>query len=359
MMRDRLLGRHLPCDDAASDDVIVGNNRLGTIRFTSADGMCAWDSGSPCLMVPLPVLGVTQPDGSGVNTNSAACCEVLLTDSAIHTGQIGDIRYAVTADLLFAILTREEGGDEPAALQRATEDAYAQIFALLSELDYPHVWRYWNYMAEINEPADGLERYRQFNLGRQAAFDMAGRNLAEHVTAACALGFGAPQQSPSALCVALLAGKTKPVPIENPRQLRAIDYPAQYGPRSPLFSRAALARLGDQSVLFVSGTASIVGHESLHMDDVVAQTRETLTNIEAIVTEANRLLSANSGPPAFNLADLSYRVYVRHAADVSQIHAEMVRWIGVPVSALFLQADVCRLELLVEIEISPASAYHR
>ncbi|HUX81833.1 MAG TPA: hypothetical protein VMV35_03255 [Halothiobacillus sp.] len=357
MMPDRLIGQHLPCDNVASDDVIVGLNLLGSIRFSLAEGVQAWDSDKPCLTVPLPVLGVSQADNCGVNTDISACCEVLLTDAVVHSGQIGDIRYAMTDDLLFAVLTREEG-EEPAALQQASEDAYAQMFALLNAHDYPHVWRYWNYMAAINEPSDGLERYRQFNLGRQAAFDAAGRNLAEHVTAACALGFATPQQLPSGLCVALLAGKTKPVPIENPRQVRAMDYPLQYGPRSPLFSRAALARLDDQSVLFVSGTASIVGHESVHPNDVVAQTRETLTNIEAIVTEANRLLSANSGQPAFNLADLSYRVYVRHAADMSHIHAEMVRWIGVPVDALFLQADVCRQELLVEIEISPASAYH-
>ncbi len=41
--------------------------------------------------------------------------------------------------------------------------------------------------------------------------------------------------------------------------------------------------------LFISGTASIVGHRSLHIGDTAAQTRETLTNIEALLGEANRL----------------------------------------------------------------------
>src|SRR5213082_3849534 len=61
-----------------------------------------------------------------------------------------------------------------------------------------------------------------------------------------------------------------------------------YGSHSPLFSRATLLRQSGGLALFISGTASIVGHTSLHVGDTVAQTRETLANIEALRAEIGR-----------------------------------------------------------------------
>ncbi|MDT4870422.1 Chorismatase [compost metagenome] len=160
------------------------------------------------------------------------------------------------------------------------------------------------------------------------------------VPAACALGLaGGP------LSIAFLAGSTPAVPIENPRQVSAYHYPAEYGPRSPTFSRVAMVYPPGQELLFISGTASIVGHQSVHLDDVVAQTRESLDNIEAVLAEAQRL----SPQGFFALADLSYRVYIRHAADLGAVMAVMAGRVA-SAETLYLQADVCRSELLVEIE---------
>ena len=92
--------------------------------------------------------------------------------------------------------------------------------------------------------------------------------------------------------------------------------------------------------------ASIVGHASLHPDDVIAQTRETVANIEAVLAEANRLV----GQPKFDLSSLYYKVYVRHAADLEQIRNELAHCVGDALKAVYLQADVCRQDLLLEIE---------
>ena len=144
----------------------------------------------------------------------------------------------------------------------------------------------------------------------------------------------------------LAARGSAPIAIENPRQVSAYNYPASYGPRSPTFSRASVARLGGCDVLFLSGTASIVGHETLHAGDVVAQTRETMANIAAMVGEANRVV-----PQAgFTLAELCYKVYVRHEQDVAAIHHELRRTLGQSARLVFLQADICRASLSMEIE---------
>jgi enamine deaminase RidA (YjgF/YER057c/UK114 family) len=264
-------------------------------------------------------------------------------------GQCDAIHYRHDGEVLFGAIALPETMFEARAgktpLQQATESAYRQVFALLETQRYPYLFRFWNYIAEINTHSFGLERYQQFNLGRQDAFLAHGRDVAGNVPAASALGLA---QGP--LTIAFLAGRAAPLNIENPRQISAYQYPQQYGPRSPTFSRASLVRLRRDEVLFISGTASIVGHATLHPANVVAQTRETMANIMAVVTEANRLASQ----PRFGLGSLSYKVYVRNPADLARIRAELAHCVGDTLKAVYLQADVCRRDLLLEIDATAA-----
>lgn len=276
-------------------------------------------------------------------------CEVWHGSGPLTQGRCGDIHYRHDDEVLFGVIalseTLFEGGAGKTPLQQAAESAYRQVFTLLDTLRYPYLFRFWNYIADINAHSFGLERYRQFNLGRQDAFLAHGRDVVGNVPAACALGL---VQGP--LTIAFLAGRVAPLNIENPRQISAYQYPQQYGPRSPTFSRASLVRLGQDEVLFVSGTASIVGHATLHPADVAAQTRETMANIKAVLAEANHLASK----PGFDLASLYYKVYVRHPADLAQIRAELAHCAGGALKAVYLQAEVCRQDLLLEIEATAA-----
>lgn len=273
-----------------------------------------------------------------------AAYEVFASNASVMHGQIGKLKYCHDGDVLFGMLTIDEN-EMPASgvppLQAAAYRAYSDIFAVLDATGYATVFRFWNYMAGINAESHGLERYRQFNFGRQEAFSNRGTVDTESIPAACALGF---QNGP--LTIAFLAGKGKTVPIENPRQVSAYRYPPQYGPRSPLFSRASLANVDGSEVLFLSGTASIIGHETLHAGDVVLQARETLANIEAVLGEATRRAQG----AYFELSTMLYTVYVRHAADFAAVRSELERVVGTAPHAVYLQADVCRQDLLVEIE---------
>ena len=276
-------------------------------------------------------------------------CEVWRGSGHLTQGQCGDIHFRHDDNVLFGAIalpeTMFEAGAGKTPLQQAAESAYRQVFAMLDTLRFPYPFRFWNYIADINTHSFGQERYHQFNLGRQDAFLAHGRDVAGNVPAASALGSA---QGP--LTIAFLAGRVAPLGIENPRQISAYQYPQQYGPRSPTFSRASLVRLGRDEVLFVSGTASIVGHATLHPADVAAQTHETMTNIKAVLAEANRQASQ----PGFDLASLYYRVYVRRPADLVKIRAELAHCVGDEFKAVYLQADVCRQDLLLEIEATAA-----
>jgi chorismate lyase / 3-hydroxybenzoate synthase len=79
----------------------------------------------------------------------------------------------------------------------------------------------------------------------------------------------------------------------------------------------------------------------------VAQTRETLRNIEALLDGANR----GSGAEApFAISDLRYKAYVRHPADQPLIERELRAAFGDSVRVLYLHAELCRQDLSVEIE---------
>lgn len=280
-----------------------------------------------------------------LSARTADLHEVWHTDGPVVAGHSDGIHWRRSADLLCGVIELPEdacaatAGTSP--LQAASQTVYERVFRLLRAQGTPHLWRVWNYLADINGESHGLERYRQFNQGRHTAFVQAQRDTGGQVPAACAIGVAA-----GPLSVAFLAGTSPLVPLENPRQVSAWNYPAQYGPRAPTFSRAALAHPRGQELLFVSGTASIVGHETRHAGDVAAQCVESVRNLECVVQEANRV--ARSGRP-FSLEGLSHRVYVRHASDTDAVQRALAPLLGgAPV--VCVQADICRADLLVEIE---------
>jgi len=59
----------------------------------------------------------------------------------------------------------------------------------MDHLGYSNLLRVWNYLPQINDPENGLERYRRFNMGRHESFVLSGRDISdENVPAASALG---------------------------------------------------------------------------------------------------------------------------------------------------------------------------
>src|SRR5271154_1693229 len=225
------------------------------------------------------------------------------------------VNYRFCEDLLFGSITIEERGMDSGELSRATAMAYRGIFGVLEETEHRHLIRIWNYLPEINREAGGDERYRLFNSARQMAFRKSGRATMGTVPAASALG--SPAGSP--ISIYFLAARRPPKMIENPRQTSAYHYPPKFGRHSPIFSRACIWGEPPESRLFVSGTASIVGHETIHRGDVVAQTRETMANIGALVDEANRAVATG----CYALAELKLKVYVRNPADLPAIETTL------------------------------------
>jgi len=289
----------------------------------------------PLAHVHTPVLG-----------DAREVLEVWRIGAPTRTGSSGHVRYSHGGDFLFgSVAVHEEelasvaGSGPRTALELATDLVYREMYATLAAAGNPTLIRVWNYLPDINLETHGLERYRQFNTARHEALLACGHAVAGSVPAASALGV----EPASPLTLYFLASHRAPAFIENPRQVSAYHYPRTHGPMSPSFSRAMVAP--DHTVL-VSGTASIVGHVSQHADDVAAQLRESVANLEALLAEGSKKTQRR-----FALADCeALRVYVRDPADLARVQAAVAQTALPAGRVVYLQGDVCRRELSVELE---------
>jgi enamine deaminase RidA (YjgF/YER057c/UK114 family) len=152
-------------------------------------------------------------------------------------------------------------------------------------------------------------------------------------------------------CIAFRSDRAGVVitPLENPRQTPAFDYPSAYSPKSPQFSRAMALSCGQYATIFISGTASITQSETQHVGDAAAQTRETLANIEALISRKNLARHGLPGHGA-TLDGLGFvRVYIKRREDYEAVRAVCQSQLG-DLPTIYAIADVCRPDLLVEIE---------
>ncbi len=245
---------------------------------------------------------------------------------------------------MLGVSVEDAAGLDAPSLQRAVSETYRSLAQALTSLRC-HPVRFWNFVPEIGAPMDGgLERYMVFNAGRFDAYTQwygSSSAFARSLATASAVGV-----SGTALVVHCLASDVPGEPIENPRQKSAWTYSTRYGPRPPCFARATRITVEGSRLLLVGGTASIVGEDSLHTGDVMAQATQTLDNLEQLIAAASADTDAHDRP-LHRLIDL--RVHVASPDDATTVGALVAarcRRAHVDVVA----ARLCRPELLVEIE---------
>jgi len=257
--------------------------------------------------------------------------EIWQVDAPVTCGVDDGLRWSAGGGWLFAAIEldeRDHGGPQGAAAH-----AYERLGAFVRERTEHHVLRLWNYLADINQGEGDTERYKQFCVGRAIGM---GDFFAEGYPAATAIGH---HGASPLLQVYLLACDQGGARVENPRQVSAWRYPRQYGSTPPSFARAM--SLPALDALAISGTAAVVGHASAHRDDLDAQLEETLVNLEALLASADMRAGFDTRSPL--------KAYVRHGADAGRVRDFLQQRLpGVPV--LLLHGDICRHELLVEID---------
>jgi len=215
-----------------------------------------------------------------------------------------------------------------------------------------HPVRFWNFVPHIHTPSgEGIDRYMVFNSGRFAACEQwhGSAQGFDHALAA-ASGVGT---TGAALAIHCLAADSPGQPVENPRQVPAYKYSQRYGPRPPCFARATRVtrQIDDAWWLLVAGTASIRGEDTAFVGDLEGQTTETFANLDALLDTAETVhrqagAEATTRPSRFT----SLRVYVVHERDLATVRQMVAARYPDVRDVEYLQADLCRADLLVEIE---------
>jgi len=275
--------------------------------------------------------------------DKAPIAEVLRSSASVEYLHENGIAIARDGANLAGVLTVPDSDD---SLAEITQQAYLRIFATCKDMGYPHLYRIWNYIPRINEPdAHGMERYRTFCEGRATAFFEVGHYPEDFLPAGTGVGI---RSGPLAI-VFLASRHHAPVNLENPQQVPAYHYPPCYGPKSPSFARATWMPRGEGADLYVSGTSSILGHETVYSGDVARQCQTSLENIARLIDAEN--LSRHGLGGGATLGDLLHtKVYIRHARDLATVREICREQLSPKAPVLFLEADICRGDLLVEIE---------
>jgi FkbO/Hyg5 family chorismatase len=298
---------------------------LGRIVFGVTSGAPRIENGVPTLHLKM----------CGHARDSFA--EVWRASGETRCGTVNDLVFAHDDAYLFC------AGFIPASgrYTEAARKTYADAFALVRELDFPKIFRMWNFIPDINgENPEGMEVYRDFCRGRAIAFE---EDYASSAGMPSATGIGTWGEG---VGFYFLACRDRSVThIENSRQTPAYRYPERYGPKSPSFARAT----DMLDTLYVSGTASIVGHETVHEGDLAKQWAVAVGNIAHLASAEN--LEAQGVPDGYTLDDLDQiKVYYRREADLPSV-TKLARAAFHPQADIrYLKVDICRADLLVEIE---------
>lgn len=248
--------------------------------------------------------------------------------------------------------------DEPDVYTRS-RNAFDRMTGALAArgFRFDQVIRTWLYLGDIVGPEGETQRYKELNRARADFYEdirfLEGRVPATFDGAVypASTGIGASDRNVMMGCVGLQSSRDDLalLPLENPQQTSAFAYEAGYSPKSPKFSRAMAAVVADTAAILVSGTASIVHSQTRHVGDVEKQTAQTIDNIEALIAEPN---FARYGFPGLGatLDDLALcRVYIKHKEDYAKTRAICEARLG-ELPTIYAVADVCRPDLLVELE---------
>ncbi len=231
----------------------------------------------------------------------------------------------------------------PLAFQRRVVEAYGLLERELGTGFHPI--RFWNFVPQIHRRlACGMDRYEVFNAGRFAAYAhwYGGAEFGDRMIAASAVD---PRQA--SFVVSVLASTHPGRGFENPRQQAAYQYSRRYGPMPPCFARATLLNGTSpdaiRHALLIAGTASVLGEDTVHVQDLDAQLDETIANLNEVAKIAAQTSDGHGLYRELRIylvdATQAERVAQRFAAAFPTL--EWIEW---------MPADLCRSDLLIEVE---------
>ena len=225
-------------------------------------------------------------------------------------------------------------------LYRQAQETFEHIGHLLAKEQMPvnAIVRQWNYVEKITANDHAGQHYQMFNNARSEFYARCTWNNGYPAATGIGTAWGGIKIDLDA--VTFTDRQSMSLPIDNQLQIAAHKYSddvlvkANSHKSTPKFERARSLNISGEKLIYISGTAAIRGENSLSHLDPPHQLDIVLENIACLINQTPLKM---------------LRVYLKHKESYEEVRSRMTAITGkIPVA--FLLADVCREELLIEIE---------
>lgn len=225
-------------------------------------------------------------------------------------------------------------------IERQSKEVFTLVSELLKKEGFPvnSIMRQWNYIEQITK-VDGVDQHYQiFNNARSDYY--ATTNWDNGYPAATGIGANLGGVLVDFDAAFFTTPACYATPIDNKLQVAAHAYSddvlktACSKKTTPKFERAKSMTFGDRKLIYISGTAAIRGEESLTGVGLKRQLCITMENIAELLGEAKLKM---------------LRVYLKEKSFFQEAEQLLGDYnLNIPIA--YMCADVCRDELLIEIE---------
>lgn len=231
------------------------------------------------------------------------------------------------------------------------EKAFSVVesFFTTAEMPINTIVRQWNYLEDILGFDGEKQHYQEFNNVRS---DFYG-NAFDETGYPAATGIGMNRGGVIIEFVAMKSKTAFTVPVDNPGQVAAHHYSKNVLvgndcvlKTTPKFERARFLELFGKKQIFISGTASIIGEQTVGVDNPAEQTEVTIQNIQRLYSDE---VLAKIAKAKLNPKYGHARVYIKNRKDFPVIRKNFKVHFG-KLPVVYIIADICRDSLLVEIE---------
>ena len=241
--------------------------------------------------------------------------------------------------------------------RKAAESAFEQLKEVLDaeNMTFDNIVRQWNYIGNILGLKDGFQNYQVFNEVRSEYYNKYRKVHGYPAATGIGMKLGGVIID---FCAVQAIDGTAIIPVDNPNQVNAYEYGqnvlkgmpcgGKAAKHPPQFERALLLNRKPKSSLFISGTASIIGQETIGIDDVEQQTNVTIGNISKLADK--KRFGGEFSENGHKWGDYSVvRVYIRNQDDFGSVK-DLCNQKFPGATQVFIESDICRDDLLVEIE---------
>jgi len=235
--------------------------------------------------------------------------------------------------------------------EKSAEQSLATFFNNLGHFgfNFRDLLHTWYYIPKIIGYSNQKERYQIFNKYRRQIFAKQSSPNRPVAFFPASTGIGCDNVCLKTSAIAFRSNSSVSAhTMENEHQVPAHEYPQQVSVEAPLFSRGICLLSKKSAIIFVSGTASIIAAKTVYENDIAGQVHQTIKNIHGLLLQ-NAMKHGLASPVKIEESIQYAIVYIKREADYPVVKDICRKFFGnIPI--LFVKADICRSNLLVEIE---------